>query len=82
MIAAIVAFIVVCVVLVLCLVLSYRRKKKIEEERGGENEGMEEDDYAKTNTMGVNANGSVVSSPGFAVCDERDLPKENHETNR
>ncbi len=90
-VAGIVGFLVLCVVLVLCIVVSYRRKKHVPDSANSSNdnsanEGSEACNSDAMRSMGVSVGGSnhhlQLQSPGYSVCDENDVTKEQLETNR
>ncbi|TRY76241.1 hypothetical protein TCAL_07999 [Tigriopus californicus] len=86
-IVAVVGFILLCVIMVLVIVFSYRRKKA---SHSGHNESMRSMGVSTSvvmndaNSTSIVASNSVdnLQSPGYSVCDEQDLIKEQQETNR
>ncbi len=91
-VAGIVGFLVLCVVLVLCIVVSYRRKKHLPDSANSSNDNSANEGNENCGagdamrSMGVTAAGSnhhlQLQSPGYSVCDEQDMTKEQMETNR
>ena len=83
-IVGIVAFIVLCIILVLVIVISYRRKKLSSSQTDLSDTMRSMGVSTAAGTAAANCvnggNGEVVHSPGFAVCDEQDIIKEQ-ETN-
>jgi hypothetical protein len=76
-IVGIFVFVVLCGLVVVAIILTYRRKKMT----------ASQTDLSETmQSVGVNALGhdddEDDGSPGYAVCDDTDVYKEHHETNR
>eukprot|EP00095_Tigriopus_kingsejongensis_P007044 maker-scaffold146_size311726-snap-gene-1.20 protein:Tk07044 transcript:maker-scaffold146_size311726-snap-gene-1.20-mRNA-1 annotation:"epithelial chloride channel" len=92
-IVGVVSFIILCLILVLIIVFSYRRKKAALPEMDGtmrsmgvstaEGSALTPGAYA-ANSTSIVASSSLdnLQSPGYSVCDEHDLIKEQAETNR
>ena len=92
-IVGIVSFIILCIILVLCIVIGYRRKKVTSSQTdlsdgacagGGDtmrSTGVSTSGQGILSSTAQSNGGLPVGSPGFHVCDEQDLIKEQ-ETNR
>ena len=78
-VVGIVAFIVLCVVLVLIIVITYRRKK---DDNNSSSVSLTPNSSPQRSmgvtTTSANGDSNMISSPGFAVCDENEMIKESH----
>jgi len=88
----IVIFVAAVIIVIFCIVLGYRKKKGLDTSSSSSNEGSldsgkldraaggdaEKPSFDSTmRSMGVSAHMNGVQSPGFSVCDDPDLGREN-----